>query len=99
MANELEAKAKVALDLLAQGAEEISITGTDIKVVRKSKSDHAQEIPTGNTVINVNTSATARSSVNISAQFSIVKKDLRRAYETLPRWPQLKKKIDQFFNI
>lgn len=41
MPNDLETKAKVALDLLAQGAEEITITGTDIKVVRKPQADRS----------------------------------------------------------
>jgi hypothetical protein len=95
MPNNLETKAKVALDLLAQGAEEVTITGTDIKVVRKSQVDNTQQIPTGSTVININANATASSSINISAQFSIVKEELRRSHETSPEWPQLKKKIDQ----
>ena len=95
MPNDLETKAKVALDLLAQGAEEITITGTDIKVVRKPQADNAQQIPTGSTVININANATASSSINIAAQFSIVKEELRRSHETSPGWPQLKEKIDQ----
>lgn len=95
MPNDLETKAKVALDLLAQGAEEVTITGTDIKVVRKPQADNAQQIPTGSTVININANATASSSINISAQFSIVKEELRRSHETSPGWPQLKEKIDQ----
>jgi len=95
MPNDLETKAKVALDLLAQGAEEVTITGTDIKVVRKSQVDNTQQIPTGSTVININANATASSSINISAQFSIVKEELRRSHETSPGWPQLKEKIDQ----
>lgn len=95
MANDLETKAKVALDLLAQGAEEVTITGTDIKVVRKLQVDNTQQIPTGSTVININANATASSSINISAQFSIVKEELRRSHETSPGWPQLKEKIDQ----
>ncbi len=95
MPNDLETKAKVALDLLAQGAEEVTITGTDIKVVRKPQADNAQQISTGSTVININANATASSSINISAQFSIVKEELRRSHETSPGWPQLKEKIDQ----
>lgn len=95
MPNDLETKAKVALDLLAQGAEEVTITGTDIKVVRKPQADNAQQISTGSTVININANATASSSINISAQFSIVKEELRRFHETSPGWPQLKEKIDQ----
>ena len=95
MPNDLETKAKVALDLLAQGAEEVTITGTDIKVVRKLQVDNTQQIPTGSTVINVNANAKASSSINISAQFSIVKEELRRSHETSPEWPQLKEKIDQ----
>ena len=95
MPNNLETKAKVALDLLAQGAEEVTITGTDIKVVRKSQVDNTQQIPTGSTVININANATASSSINISAQFSIVKEELRRSHETSLEWPQLKEKIDQ----
>ena len=95
MPNDLETKAKVALDLLAQGAEEVTITGTDIKVVRKFQVDNTQQIPTGSTVININANATASSSINISAQFSIVKEELRRSHETSPEWPQLKEKIDQ----
>lgn len=95
MSDDLETKAKVALDLLAQGAEEVTITGTDIKVVRKSQADNANQSETANTVINVNANATASSSVNISAQFSIVKEELRRVHEATPEWPQLKNKIDQ----
>jgi coenzyme F420-reducing hydrogenase delta subunit len=90
------AKAKVALDLLDRGAEVVSITGTDIKVVRKSQIDHAHQLPMGNNiVININANATASSSVNISTQFSIVKEELRRTYETSAEWSQLKEKIDQ----
>jgi hypothetical protein len=95
MSDNLETKAKVALDLLAQGAEEVTITGTDIKVSRKSREDKTQQSQSGNTVINVNTNATASSSVNISAQFSIVKEELRRIHESSPMWPQLVEKIDQ----
>ena len=95
MANELENKSKVALDLLDKGAEEVTITGTDIKVVRKLQPDHAHHITTGNTIINVNANAIASSSVNIATQFSIVKEDLRKNYETSSEWPNLKKKIDQ----
>lgn len=95
MPNDLETKAKVALDLLAKGAEEVTITGTDIKVVRKPQVDNAQQIPIGSTVINISTNATASSSINISAQFSIVKEELRRSHETSQEWPQLKEKIDQ----
>jgi len=95
MPNDLETKAKVALDLLAQGAEEVTITGTDIKVVRKPQVDNAQQIPTGSTVINISANATASSSINISAQFSIVKEELRKSHETSQEWPQLKEKIDQ----
>lgn len=95
MSDDLETKSKVALDLLTQGAEEVTITGTDIKVVRKSKADNTQRNTAGNTVINVNANATASSSVNISVQFGIVKEELRRTYETSSDWPQLKEKIDQ----
>ena len=95
MSDNLEAKAKVALDLLAQGAEEVTITGTDIKVLRKSQATNTQQNTSGNTVINVNANATANTLVNITAQFSIVKEELRRVHESSPEWPQLKDKIDE----
>jgi len=95
MPSDLEDKSKVVLDLLAQGAEEVTITGTDIKVLRRSQAANAQQNAPGNIVINVNANATATSLVNITAQFSIVKEELRRVHESSPEWPQLKDKIDE----
>jgi predicted RNase H-like nuclease (RuvC/YqgF family) len=94
MPHELEVKSKIALELLAQGAEEVSITGTDIKVVRKlEKTTH--QTTQSNTLITVNANATENSSVNISAQFNIVKEELRRDYGNSQDWSELQKKIEQ----
>ena len=40
MNQDLQAKARVIIDLLNEGAEEVSITGTDIKAVRKPSPDN-----------------------------------------------------------
>ena len=76
----LKAKADVARDLISQGAEEVHITGTDLKVVGKRQSP---DMPTGSAVqvVNVNAQATAHSQVELSVRLHIVRKELEEAYQ------------------
>lgn len=97
MNRDLEDKSRVALDLLAQGAEEVHITGTDIKVVRRQYA--SQEKPIWNTqIVNVHTQASASSSANISAQFSILRQELKEIYKDDKRLGELEDKIAKIEN-
>lgn len=95
MNNNLDTKARVALDLLAQGADEVRITDTDF-VVRKRSGYEKQGSRFGNTqIVNVNTSASASSSSNIAAQFSILRQELKEIYEDDNKLHELENKIAQ----
>jgi glycogen debranching enzyme len=91
MSDDLDRKAKVALDLIDKGAEEVQIVGTDIKVVRKSE---AQQSPGPTQIVNVHAEATASQSVNIKTQFSIIREKMNAHYKGNPRLPELQEKID-----
>lgn len=96
MSENLEAKAKVALDLLSQGAEEVSIVGTDITVIRKAKASNNLNKSSGTTqVVNVNTYATSNSSSNLTVQFSILRQELRETYKDDHRINKLNQKITE----
>lgn len=95
MNKNLDVKAKVALDLLAQGAEEVRITDTDL-VVRKRTGYKTQGSPFGNTqIVNVHTNVSASSSANIAAQFSILRQELKEIYKGDNKLPELEGKIAQ----
>lgn len=99
MDKDLENKARVALDLLAQGAEEVHITGTDIKVLRRHEYASQEEKPTGNTqIVNVVAHASASSSANITAQFSILRQELKQIYKDDARLNDLEKNIAKIEN-
>jgi len=73
--NDLTTKAKVIADLLDKGAEEVSISGTDIKVTRteyrellkNSSKGHSQTVN-----INVNAQAVATASSDINANIDTI---------------------------
>ena len=65
MSDDLENKAIVALNLLNQGAEEVSIIGTDITVKRRTDPiENIGSIP-GSQLVIVNNQASAYSKVNV----------------------------------
>lgn len=93
MNNNLDFKAKVALDLLAQGAEEVRISDTDL-IVRRRIGYETQGNPFGNMqIVNVHANASASSSVNIAAQFSILRQELKEIYKNDSRLRELEEKI------
>ncbi len=80
MSDDLENKAVVALNLLNQGAEEVSIVGTDIKVKRRTDPiEKIGSIP-GSQLVIVNNQASAYSKVNVETHISIVREELRQIY-------------------
>lgn len=82
MSRDLEAKAKVILDLLNSGAEEVSITGTDIKVVRKPPPDNPGPNAQGTIqIVNVNAQASSDSSVSLSYKINIAHVELKEKYK------------------
>lgn len=94
MITELDAKAKVALDLLQQGAEEVSIVGTDITVRRKLgmvRSEHDDS----RTQIYIQTQANAGSSSNISAYFSVLRQELMQVPDKNDKSAELDERIKQ----
>ncbi len=81
MSQDLQAKAKVIIDLLNQGAEEISITGTDIKVVRKPTPDNLGPNAQGTIqIVNVNAQASSQSSTSLELQINIARVELKEKY-------------------
>lgn len=98
MNNDLDIKAKVALDLLAQGAEEVRISDTDL-VVRRRTGYETQGNPFGNTqIVNVHTNASSSSSANIAAQFSILRQEIKEIYKGDVRLSELEGKIAEIEN-
>lgn len=80
MSDDLENKAIVALNLLNQGAEEVSIIGTDITVKRRTDPiENIGSIP-GSQLVIVNNQASAYSKVNVETHISIVREELRQIY-------------------
>jgi hypothetical protein len=76
---DLKAKAEVARDLISQGAEEVHITGTDLKVVGKRSSS---TVPMGSVqVVNVNAQATTHSRIELSVRLHLVRQELEETYQ------------------
>ena len=99
MNTDLDTKAKVAFDLLAQGAEEVSIVGTDIKVVRRTSDPDSKKSSSGNTqIVHVHTQTSANSSANVAAHFSIIRHDLRENYKNDKRLSELEKGLSEIEN-
>lgn len=95
MSNDLETKAKVALDLLRQGAEEVEIVGTNLKVLRQNASGKLRSQNGGPIqIVNVHSEASARSDLKIGIQLSIVRQELRESYKNDSRLHLLEKRID-----
>ena len=81
MSQDLEAKAKVIIDLLNQGAEEVSITGTDIKAIRKPSSDNLGPNTQGTIqIVNVNAQASSQSSTSLELKLHIARVELKEKY-------------------
>ena len=82
MSQDLEAKAKVIIDLLNQGAEEISITGTDIKAVRRPSPDNLGPNTQGTIqIVNVNAQASSQSSTSLEFRINIARVELKEKYK------------------
>jgi len=82
MSQDLQAKAKVIIDLLNQGAEEISITGTDIKAVRRPSPDNLGPNTQGTIqIVNVNAQASSQSSTSLELRINIARVELKGKYK------------------
>ncbi len=88
---ELKAKADVALDLIAQGADEVEISGTDIKVLRRKKNE---AVGSGMTqVVNVNASASAQTVTALAVRLHYIREELEQAHRDDPKIDQLRSKL------
>ena len=76
---DLKDKAEVARDLISQGAEEVQITGTDLKVVGKRSSSIAP--PGSIQVVNVNAQAITHSQIVLSVRLHLVRRELEVIYQ------------------
>ncbi len=95
MNKDLEAKEKVILNFLATHAEvdEIQITDSSFIVRRRTRYE-TQANQTGSTqIVNVHANASASSSANITAQFSVLRKELKDIYKGDVRLNDLEEKI------
>ncbi len=90
MPDDLKSKAKVILDLLDHGAEEVEITGTDIKVVRKKGTKKSASGPTQ--IVNVHTQATAHSSSAIELRLNLAFLELKENYKESKRLDEIDEK-------
>ena len=110
MNNDLESKAIVVLNLLKQGAEEVSIVGTDIKVKRRTYSIENKRSITSSQIVVVNNQASADTKVNMETHISIVREELKQIYGNGKRfkeiennltvvYPELKKKNPNKSNL
>jgi hypothetical protein len=87
----LKARAEVALDLINRGAEEVQITGTDLKVVGK-RSPYSS--PAGSVqVVNVNAQTSVHSQVELSFRLHIVQKELEEAYKGRAAFDDISEKL------
>ena len=88
---ELKAKAEVARDLIAQGADEVEIRGTDIKVLRRKKNE---AVGSGMIqVVNVNASASAQTMTALAVRLHYIRDELEQAYRDDPKIDQLRLKL------
>ena len=97
MDEELKAKAEVIRDLLAQGVEEVSIIGTDIKVVRKKASESHQQITGANKQninVNVLAQASAQSTTTLVLRLNLSRLELKDNYKNDKRLFEIEKKLD-----
>ena len=95
MNNDLENKAIVALNLLKQGADEVSITGTDITIKRKTDPEEKKGIHSGSQLVIVNNQASAHSIVNVEAHISIVREELRQIYGNGKRFKEIESNLNE----
>jgi hypothetical protein len=96
MNTQLDNIARVARDLLAQGAEEVEIIGKGTKVKCRRIGYMSQSNPTGTTqIVNVNTQAMAVSSANIDIQFTVLLQELKEIYKDNPKLIELELKIKE----
>lgn len=88
---ELKAKADVALDLISHGADEVEISGTNIKVLRRKKNE---SVGSGMTqVVNVNASASAQTVIALAVRLHYVREELEQALRDDPRIDQLRSRL------
>jgi len=89
MSNDLKNKAKVALNLLNQGAEEVSIEGTDIKVKRRlDNRENKSSFPRSQIVV-VNNQMSTNLKINMETHISIVREELKQIYGNGKRYREI----------
>jgi hypothetical protein len=91
----LDKIAKVAVDMMSKGADEVSISGYGIKLVsRKSLPTVGSGTSNNYQVVSVHSNAVANAS-NVTAHFSIVRQSLRDIYGEDRRLSDLEKKLTE----
>ncbi len=95
MSNDLENKAIVALNLLNQGAVEVSITGTDITVKRKTDPMENKGLISGSQVLIVNNQASSYSKANVETHISIVREELRQLYGNGKKFREIESNLNE----
>ena len=90
---ELKAKADVARDLIAQGADEVEISGTDIKVLRRKQNE---VLGSGMTqVVNVRANSSVHTPMELALQLHYVSKELEELYREDPEIDQLRSRLSE----
>ena len=79
MNRELKLKADVIRDLLARGAEEVSITGTNIKVKKPKKQPRTSGGPTQ--IVNVQTQANVQTNLSLPLRLNFAHSELKNQYK------------------
>lgn len=95
MSEDLESIAKVAIDLLKQGATEVKVKGTDIKIVAKKATKpgkrHSSSPKQTVNVYQVQSSSQSTKSLVIQVNLALV--ELKDTYSNDERLPEIEEKL------
>ena len=95
MSKDLKAIANVVRDLLKQGATEVKIKGTDIKIVAKKATKPGKRYPSGPTqTVKVQVLASSQSTTSLALQVNFALLELKDAYSNDKRLPELEEKLN-----
>ena len=92
MSEELKAKAEVAKDLILQGAGEVNITGSDLKVIKGRPFPSASAGTTQ--VVHVNAQASAHSVQELGLRLHLFRKEIEARYAGNEEIKDMKEKLD-----
>ena len=94
--DDLQAKARVATDLFEKGAARVKITDTDIEVDWREFQDATTDKGPVSQTVNVNVSAVATSSVNLSQQIEQIIRQLEQKQLNPARLETARKQLARF---